>query len=291
MGTYVVTGSASGMGRAVVARLEAAGHDVVTVDLRDADVVADLSTPGGRAEAASGVLSRVEGSLNGAVLAAGVGPLPGSEELIAQVNYRAPVELLLAWRGALARAAEGGVSSKVVVFGSNSASVTPGIPGSLVRSFLNDKPAARARVLKVLGRNAPAFAYGASKLALSTWVRRTAVTPQWAGAGIRLNALAPGAIMTPLLQAQLDGPDKDRIETFPVPVGGYGDAGQLAEWAAFMLSPAADFLCGSVVYVDGGTDAYFRSDAWPASTSLLTIPRWLRRAKAFGASRPPAAVD
>jgi hypothetical protein len=51
-----------------------------------------------------------------------------------------------------------------------------------------------------------------------------------------------------------------------------------------MLSPAADFLCGSVVYVDGGTDAYFRADAWPASASVLTIPRWLRRAKAFAAN-------
>jgi NAD(P)-dependent dehydrogenase (short-subunit alcohol dehydrogenase family) len=283
MGTYVVTGSASGMGRAVVARLEADGHDVVTVDLHDADVVADLSTPGGRADAASRVLARVEGALHGAVLAAGVGPLPGREKLIAEVNYRAPVELLLAWRDALARAAESGVSSKVVLFGSNSASVTPGIPRPLVRSFLDDKPAARARVLRLFGKNAPAFAYGASKLALSTWARRTAVTRDWAGAGIRLNVLAPGAIQTPLLQAQLDGPDRERIETFPVPVGGYGDAAQLAEWAAFMLSPAADFLCGSVVYVDGGTDAYFRSDDWPASSSLLTIPRWLRRSKAFRA--------
>jgi hypothetical protein len=87
--------------------------------------------------------------------------------------------------------------------------------------------------------------------------------------------------MTPLLQQQLDGPDRHRIETFPVPVGGYGDAGDIADWTVFMLSPAAEFLCGSVIYVDGGTDAYFRPGAWPASASLLTIPRWLLRARAF----------
>jgi len=282
MSTYVVTGSASGMGAEVVSRLRAAGHETITVDLRDADVVADLSTQDGREAAAAQVLARAGGTLHGAVLAAGLGPVPGREEMIAQVNYVAPVQLLAAWRETLsATAAASGVPSKVVVFGSNSASVTPGIPQALVRSFLLDRPAARARVLRLFGRNAAPFAYGGSKLALSRWVRCTAVTPEWAGSGIRLNAVAPGAVLTPLLQTQLDGPDRDRIETFPVPVGGYGDPGQIADWVVFMLSPAADFLCGSVVYVDGGTDAYFRGDAWPSSTSMASIPRWLLRARAF----------
>lgn len=288
MGTYAVTGSASGMGREVVSRLHAAGHVAITVDLHDADVVADLSGPAGRSEAAARVLELADGHLNGAVLAAGLGPLPGLEELIAQVNYLAPTELLLAWRSALAAAAEDGVSSKVVLFGSNSATVTPGIPASLVRSFLDDRPAIRARVLKLFGRNAPAFAYGGSKLALSRWVRRMAVTPEWAGSGIRLNVIAPGAILTPLLQSQLDGPDHKRIETFPIPVGGFGEAGQIADWVLFMLSPAADFMCGSVVFVDGGTDAYFRGDAWPASTSLLGVPRWLKLTRAFAGNRSQA---
>jgi len=270
------------MGAEVVGRLRAAGHHVVTVDLRDADVVADLSTAQGRLAAAAEVLSAVGGLLDGAVLAAGLGPMPGREEAIAQVNFVAPVELLGAWRSALAAGAAAGESSKVVVFGSNSTSVTPGIPQALVRSFLKYRPRTRAGILKIFGSsNAPAFAYGSSKLALSTWVRRTAVTKDWAGSGIRLNVIAPGAIMTPLLQAQLDGPERERIETFPVPVGGYGDPGHIADWTVFMLSPAADFLCGSVVYVDGGTDAYFRADAWPASSSILSIPGWLLRAKAF----------
>jgi NAD(P)-dependent dehydrogenase (short-subunit alcohol dehydrogenase family) len=290
MGTYAVTGSASGMGAEVVSRLRAAGHEVITVDLRGADVVADLSTPAGREQAAAEVLALADGSLHGVVLAAGLGPAPGREEAIAQVNYVAPTELLERWRATLAATAGAtGVSSKVVVFGSNSASVTPGIPRSLVRSYLADRPAMRARVLRPFGRNAAAFAYGGSKLALSRWVRRTAVTPAWAGSGIRLNAIAPGAIMTPLLQAQLDGPDRHRIETFPIPTGRYGDAGQIADWTLFMLSPAAEFLCGSVVYVDGGTDAYFRADAWPASTSLLAVPRWLLRSRAFGRHSGPSA--
>ena len=286
MSTYAVTGSASGMGAEVVARLRAAGHDVITVDRRDADVVADLATSQGRDTAAREVVERAGGVLHGAVLAAGLGPVPGQEEKIAQVNYAAPVELLLAWRAALAVGASAGESSKVVVFGSNSASVTPGVPGVLVRSFLGGRPGTRARVVRALGRrNAPAFVYAASKLALSRWVRRTAVQPDWAGSGIRLNVLAPGAIMTPLLQGQLGGPDRRRIETFPVPVGGYGDPGRIADWAVFMLSAPADFLCGSVVYVDGGTDAWFRPDAWPASTPVWRIPAFLAASRRFAAQR------
>lgn len=85
------------------------------------------------------------------------------------------------------------------------------------------------------------------------------MTGDWGGAGIRLNAIAPGAVMTPLLAEQLDDPTEAKaIAAFPVPIGGYGDPGQLADWMLFMLSDAANFLCGSVIFVDGGSDAYFR---------------------------------
>jgi NAD(P)-dependent dehydrogenase (short-subunit alcohol dehydrogenase family) len=54
MGTYAVTGSASGMGQAVAQKLRANGHTVIGVDIKEADVVADLSTPAGRRAAAEG---------------------------------------------------------------------------------------------------------------------------------------------------------------------------------------------------------------------------------------------
>ena len=54
MKTYVVSGGASGIGAATAGRLRADGHTVITVDLRDADVVADLSTEAGRSEAVTG---------------------------------------------------------------------------------------------------------------------------------------------------------------------------------------------------------------------------------------------
>ncbi|GAB4699262.1 hypothetical protein MOKP118_27070 [Mycobacterium avium subsp. hominissuis] len=136
--------------------------------------------------------------------------------------------------------------------------------------------------MRLFGPAAPTMMYGASKLAVSRWVRRHAVLAEWAGSGVRLNALSPGAIMTPLLQEQLSTPRQARaVRSFPVPVGGFGDPGQLAEWMCFMLSDAADFLCGSVVFVDGGTDAYFRADDWPKVLPARRLPGYLRRFTRF----------
>lgn len=283
MGTYAVTGSASGMGKATAEKLRDAGHTVIGIDLRDADITADLSTAQGRAAAADALLERVGGVLDGAVLAAGLGPAPGRERMLAEVNYRGAVDLLKAWRPALA--AHG--SAKVVVFSSNSTTTTPLVPKSAVNALLNDDVDKAVRTLKRLFRgNAASIMYGTSKIALSRWLRRAAVTEQWAGAGIRLNAIAPGAILTPLLQSQLDDPGMSgAIEAFPIPLGGYGDAGKIADWVVFMLSPAADFLTGSLVFVDGGTDAYFRSDDWPRAVPLKGLQRYLRLTKEFAAKK------
>src|SRR5690242_1545718 len=116
MGVYAVTGSASGMGYQAAQRLRAAGHTVIGVDLKDAMVVADLSTPAGRRSAADGVLAAAGGRLDGAILAAGIGPTPGADRprLIFQINFFGVVDLLEAWRPALAETGD----SKVVVVAS-----------------------------------------------------------------------------------------------------------------------------------------------------------------------------
>ncbi|QZT65807.1 SDR family oxidoreductase [Mycolicibacterium austroafricanum] len=276
MGTYAITGSASGMGAAAVARLRADGHTVITVDIKNADVVADLSTSDGRAAAAQQVLTASEGRLDGAVLAAGLGPSQGAERLrmIAAVNYLGVVELLDRWRPALAAAS----NAKVVVIGSNSTTTTPAVPARAVRALLAGDVDKALRATRLYGPGRPAMVYAASKIAVSRWARRHAVRPEWAGAGIRLNVLAPGAVMTPLLQEQLANKRQARfVERFPVPVGGYGQPEQLAEWMRFMLSDAADFLCGSVIFVDGGTDALFRADDWPRPVPVRALGRYVSR--------------
>ncbi|OBH83234.1 SDR family oxidoreductase [Mycobacterium sp. E2989] len=276
MGTYAITGSASGMGQETARRLRADGHNVIGVDIKDADIVADLSTPHGRQGAADGVLAAAGGKLDGAVLAAGLGPSPGRDRIrqIAQVNYFGVVEPLLAWRPALVAAER----AKVVVVASNSSTTVPLVPRRAVKALLAHDADKALRSVRPYGPGAPTMIYAASKIAVSRWVRRHAVLPEWAGSGVRLNALAPGAIMTPLLQEQLANPRQAKaVRSFPVPIGGFGEARHMADWMCFMLSDSAEFLCGSVVFVDGGTDAYFRADDWPKALPVRALPGYLRR--------------
>ncbi|MCG7631820.1 SDR family oxidoreductase [Gordonia McavH-238-E] len=277
---YVVTGSASGMGRAVTEKLRAQGHTVIGVDLVDAEVIADLSTPGGRRTAIADVLAAADGRLDGAVLAAGLGPTPGKERLrlIAEVNYLGVVELLEGWRSALAAAGE----AKVVVFSSNSTTTVPAVPSRTLAAFTERDVEKVCRSVRIFGKKAAPIVYAGSKIAVSHWVRRAAVSREWAGAGIRLNALAPGAILTPLLEKQLATPTEAKaIRSFPVPIGGFGDAAQLADWVLFMLSESARFLCGSVIFVDGGSDAYFRAEDWPRAVPIRRVIGYVRRFRGF----------
>jgi NAD(P)-dependent dehydrogenase (short-subunit alcohol dehydrogenase family) len=266
------------MGAAVAAKLRDQGHRVIGVDLRDAEVDADLSTAGGRRDAAGAVLEDCAGRLDGAVLAAGLGPTPGAERSITEVNYFGVVDLLTAWRPALAAADR----AKAVVFSSNSTTTVPAVPGRAIRALLAGDADKALRAYRIYGRMAPPIAYAASKIAVSRWVRRQATEPDWAGCGIRLNALAPGAIMTPMLERQLATPaEAKNIRRFPVPIGGFGDPDQLADWVVFMLSDSADFLCGSIVFVDGGSDAFFRPDDWPRAVPARRLVSYLRRNQQF----------
>ncbi|OBB59798.1 NAD-dependent epimerase [Mycobacterium sp. 852013-51886_SCH5428379] len=283
MGTYAVTGSASGMGKAAADRLRADGHTVIGVDLRDAEVVADLSTRDGRSRAAREVLAAAEDHLDGAVLAAGLGPGKGEQRprMIAEVNYLGVVELLESWRAALAAMGH----AKVVVVSSNSTTTTPAVPSRTVRALMAADVERALRTVRLYGPVRPVMMYAASKLAVSRWVRTRGVRPEWAGAGIRVNALAPGAVLTPLLEEQLADPQQRKaVQRFPVPVGGFGDPAQMAEWIRFMLSDAADFLCGSIIFVDGGTDAHFRAEDWPRPVPLRRIVRYVRRFLGHGLS-------
>ena len=173
MGTYAITGSASGMGRETVQRLHGDGHTVIGVDVKDADIIADLSTPHGRREAADAVLAAAGGRLDGAVLAAGLGPSPGRDRVrqIAQVNYLGVVEPLAAWRPALAAAER----AKVVVVASNSTTTVPAVPGRAVRALLDHDADKAVRAVRFYGPGAPTMMYAASKIAVSRWVRRHAV--------------------------------------------------------------------------------------------------------------------
>jgi len=253
MGVIVVTGAASGIGAATRARLEEDGHQVIGVDLRGAEIIADLATSHGRAVAIAAALEMTGACIDGLVVCAGVGPEFEPRPAIVSLNYFGAQELLAGLREALAA----GDEAAAVAVSSNSA-VLPGNDTPLVAACLEGKEEeARQHAAELIGPQV----YGGAKLALARWVRRHAPTEDWAGLGIRLNAVAPGAVSTPLLQRGLDHPIfGDAIRNFPIPTGDFGTPAQIAEAITFLLSPAAAFCCGSVLFVDGGTDALFRSD-------------------------------
>lgn len=256
--TVVVTGSASGMGAATRTLLEADGQRVIGVDLRDAEVIADLGTPDGRQAAIDGATELAEGALEGLVTWAGLPGLtdvPGS--LLASVNYFGTVDLLAGLRPLLAA----GERPAAVAVSSNSTTCQPGVPMDVVAACLGGEEADARAAADAAGALAT---YPATKIAIARWARRHAPTDEWAGAGITLNVVAPGAVETPLLDAtRADATIGAFIDTFPVPVGRKGTAEELAAFVRFLLGPDARFFCGSVIFVDGGTDALLRADDMP----------------------------
>jgi NAD(P)-dependent dehydrogenase (short-subunit alcohol dehydrogenase family) len=248
------------MGAATKARLEAAGQRVIGVDLRDADVVADLSAGEGRQAAIDAVGERADGAIDGLVTWAGVAGLnhlPGS--LLVSVNYFGSTSLIDGLRPLLAK----GERPAVVAISSNSTTCQPGVPMDLVELCLAGDEAGARDAADSAG---PLATYPATKLAIARWVRRSAA--DWAGAGITMNVVAPGAIETPMLQATREDEVVGKfIETFPIPVGRKGTADELAAVVEFLLGPDARFLCGSVLFVDGGTDALLAPDSVPVPMS------------------------
>lgn len=250
--TIVVTGSASGIGAAVRERFVHSGARVIGVDQRNADVIADLADGDGRKHAVDVVLELCDGRLDGVVVCAGLGPHVQPVSTIVRVNYFGALAML----DGLLPALEAGDAAAAAAVASNSAGITPVDQALLDAMAADDEASASTRAEGIPG----ATVYGMSKLALARAIRRRAKA--WGRAGVRLNAVAPGPVDTPLLAGSLQDPTLGPlVEALPVPVGRRATPAEIAGALAFLLDPANGYIHGAVLFVDGGSDAQLRPDS------------------------------
>ncbi|MBP0047428.1 SDR family oxidoreductase [Marinobacterium sp. AK62] len=252
MSTIAVTGAASGIGAAVCQHLEAAGHTLIRVDLRNADVNADLSSAKGRKAAVEQTLAACDNRLDAVVACAGVGVTAPSVGLIIGVNYFGVTEYLEGLETALANSGNG----KAVIIGSVAGSHMVAQPHPMTAAMLEGDEARSRQIAEELGD--PAAAYAASKYAVTVFGRRKSVA--WGKQGMRLNVIAPGAVETPLHQASKeDARFGEAVKNFVAPMGRAGVPDEIADGVDFLLSDQSAFVNGSVLFIDGGMDAMVRA--------------------------------
>lgn len=247
----LLTGSGSGIGKATAQRLRDKGLRVIGVDLRDADIIADLGTADGRAHMIEEATKMAPDGLDGVLAGAGISVFDRPRETIA-INYFGALATLEGLRPLLAKRPK----PRAVAVCSTSV-LLPTEDGVIAECLAAREEQACAKM-----EERPQTAYMTSKRALGLWLRRAAVSKEWGGAGILLNAIAPGVVKTPMTAPLFDMPEMQEAlkQSNPMAVEDYAEPEEMAEMVDFLLNFEGHYLVGQVIYNDGGTDAIMRPD-------------------------------
>lgn len=259
MRTVVVTGAASGMGRACVERIRDLGDVVFAVDVRAPEIegtvgiACDITDARAVAQLASQVAGA--GTFRALVHAAGISPTMADARRVLEVNL-VGTQLLLNVFGPLVEP-----GSAAVCFASTAAHQVAPFMNPEWEALLADPLAVDFldRAVAVTSGDS-GFGYGLSKVGVMRAVSRAA--NPWGRRGGRVNSVSPGIIDTPMGRLELEHQPAMQQMLADTPLSRLGQADEVAAVAAFLVSDGASFVNGIDVLVDGG---YIRAGSPKAS--------------------------
>lgn len=222
MPLVLVTGGASGIGAATCEALDQAGFDTVAADISSSDGVLSLDVTD---EASWDAALDAAGPLDGLVNCAGIRTRSVIVDTpVDEFERHLRVNVTGTWlgiRSLFRRHREGSQAAIVNIASVNTIIAVPG----------------QAH-------------YVASKGAVASLTKAAAI--EGAPLGIRVNAIAPGPIRTPMTAERLVDPDQVAWLEGRVPLGRVGEPEEMAQVALFLLSDQSSYVTGTVIYADGG---------------------------------------
>ncbi len=238
--TALVTGARTGIGRAVALGLADAGADLVLWG-RDADGLSDV--------AAEVRARQVEAD----VVAADLADLDAVRGTLEEVLARHEIDVLVNNAGTILRddAAETSFEDWRRVIDVNLHAtwlLSQGVGAAMVQRGGGSIVQVASLLSFQGGLRVPAYA--ASKHAVAGLTK--ALANEWAGSGVTVNAIAPGYIGTDNTTALREDPQRERSIRERIPAGRWGEPEDLVGAVVFLASPAARYVNGHVLVVDGG---------------------------------------
>lgn len=260
--TYAVTGVASGIGAKLAQCLKSAGHTVIGFDLHEAHENVDVFIPLDLNDetSISAAARQVPGKLDGLCNNAGLPPRTGLETEILQVNFlgtRALTQAMLPHFN---------TGASIVNMASRAGHGWSENLDQIKRLGQLTRASQLPQFIATEGIDATRC-YNLSKEVMILWT--IAEAEAMVKRGFRINSLSPGGIATGIL-GDFQKAFGARMATNVARAGRPGAPEEIAEIAAFLLSPDSNWIKGADIAIDGGMGAFNQSDAIGLESLRLT---------------------